>query len=83
MKPPEEGSSEEEASESPATEQAEQHTETKVPEEFERKVDEIIQSATMPELDYIKSQAMQRESQIKHSEGKAGKGAMFDTEGME
>lgn len=51
-------------------------------EQFQKEVTPMIQSATKPELEFMRSLIMEREKQLMHSESKATKSSTFDTSGM-
>jgi len=54
----------------------------RVPEAFQQKVDSLVQGATKPMLEYLRSVVMEREHELMKSETKAEKSYTFDTEGM-
>jgi|ERR1035441_6013149 hypothetical protein len=88
--PPEGAESpEDEAKESPdeqdqeAKDGTEQDTSSvAVPEQFQRVAASVIQSATTPQLEFLRSLIMDREKTLRKAESKAGKAGTFDTEGM-
>lgn len=63
-------------------EQSESTSAAKVPEEFQEKVESILQNATRPMLDYLRNQTMEREKELMKSETKNEKSSTFDTEDM-
>ena len=79
-----------ESSESPEKQTQEQDAGTeealkpsvKVPEKFQVEVSAIVGSATMAELDFLRSSIMQRESTLRKAETKPEKSGTFDVEGM-
>ena len=80
---------EQENSESPSEQEGEAQDGTemkpqgaRVPEAFQQKVDALVQTASKPMLEYLRSVVMEREHEIMKSETKPEKSYTFDTEGM-
>ena len=81
--PPEEGSDEEEMSETPEVEAEEEPGNVKIGEDFQKQVSSMIMGATQPELEFIRSEIMEREKALNKSQSEAGMAAdMFSTEGL-
>jgi hypothetical protein len=56
---------------------------TKVGEEFQQKLEELIGEATLPELDFVISEATEMKKKMNKSQNKAGLNlADFSSEGM-
>lgn len=54
----------------------------KIPEQFQTKVEELLEGTNRAQLEYIRSAVMEREKEVYKSESKAEKSDTFDTEGM-
>jgi len=80
---PEEGSDEEEATETPEVEAAEEPGNVKIGEDFQKQVTSLIMGATKSELEFIRSEIMEREKSLDKSQRESGMAAdMFSTEGL-
>jgi len=78
-----EGMQEEEMSESPEEEKEEGEDNVKISEEFQKEVSELINDATIPELDFMSSQISEIRQKLMSSQKKSHLNtANFSTEGM-
>jgi len=80
---PEEGDMEEEMDETPEVEMEEEPGNVKIGEDFQKQVTSMIMGATKPELEFIRSEIMEREKALNKSQSEAGMATdMFSTEGL-
>ena len=61
---------------------AEEGQDVKVPEQFQKEVETLIEGATSHQLEFMRSLIMDREKQLRKSESKSEKASVFDMEGM-
>lgn len=80
---PEEGSDEEEMTETPEVEAEEEPGNVKISEVFQKEVSSMIMGATKPEIEFIRSELAEREKSLNKSQSEAGMAAeAFSTEGL-